>query len=322
MIGGGSGTDLMQTLLPAVGGRPLRRLPRGLYAYVLATSRRQQVPLFLLTVAVFPLTLVPIDLQRRLIDDAIGGRDRHLLLTLAGLYFAAVLLQAALKLVRNIYQERVAQGITRRLRRRILEGDEDLEDGTVQSILAAEAEKLGGFVGEAVAFPLLQGGIVVSVAAYMIAVDARVAVVAIGLFLPSIVAVMVMQPRLDRLAGKKTGATRALGEAALGARGGDGAARRADRLVEIIYRLRIRFAVVKFALKAFNNLLGHLGPLSILAIGGWMVLEGATTVGTIVAFASGYQRMTDPARELLNFYRRLSLMRVQYRMVREAERGS
>ena len=321
MIGGGSGTELLQTLLPAVGGRPLRRLPRGLYAYVLAASRRQQVPLFLLTVAVFPLTLAPIDLQRRLIDDAIGGRDRHLLLVLAGLYLAAVLLQAVLKLVRNIYQERVAQGITRRLRRRILAGDDDLADGTVQSILAAEAEKLGGFVGEAVAFPLLQGGIVVSIAAYMIAVDPRVAVVAIGLFLPSIVAVAIMQPRLDRLAGRKTGATRELGEAALGARAGDGAALRADRLVEIIYRLRIRFAVVKFALKAFNNLLGHLGPLSILAIGGWMVLEGMTTVGTIVAFASGYQRMTDPARELLNFYRRLSIMRVQYRMVREAAQG-
>lgn len=317
----GSETAVMRAMLPGVGGQPLAQLPPGLYAYVLAASRRQQVPLFLLTLVIFPLTLAPIDLQRRLIDDAIGGRDPGLLLTLGGLYLAAALLQGGLKLLRNIYQERVAQGITRRLRRRILAGGDELADGTAQSILVAEAEKLGGFVGEAVAFPLLQGGIVASVAAYMLVVDPKVAIVAIGLFVPSIVAVAVMQPRLDRLAGRKTAATRELGEAALDERATDAAEQRADRLVEALYGLRIRFAVVKFALKAFNNLLGHLGPLSILAIGGWLVLQGSTTVGTIVAFASGYQRMTDPARELLNFYRRLSLMRVQYRMVREAAEG-
>lgn len=316
-----STTELLRALLPAVGGRPLPELPRGLYTYVMAASRRQQVPLVLLTLAIFPLTLAPIDLQRRLIDDAIGGRDPRLLLILAGLYLAAVLLQAGLKLVRNIYQERVAQGITRRLRRRILADRDEVADGTAQSILVAESEKLGGFVGEAVAFPLLQGGIVISVVAYMLAVDPEVAIVAIGLFVPSIVAVALMQPRLDRLAGRKTEATRELGEAALDDAGSAAAETRIDRLVDTIHGLRIRFAVVKFALKAFNNLLGHLGPLSILAIGGWLVLQGSSTVGTIVAFASGYQRMTDPARDLLNFYRRLSLMRVQYHMVREAAEG-
>jgi hypothetical protein len=32
--------------------------------------------------------------------------------------------------------------------------------------------------------------------------------------------------------------------------------------------------------------------------------------------------MTEPARELLNFYRRLSMMRVQYGLVRDAANGS
>jgi hypothetical protein len=33
---------------------------------------------------------------------------------------------------------------------------------------------------------------------------------------------------------------------------------------------------------------------------------------------SGYDRMTSPVRDLLNFYRRLSMMRVQYRLVADA----
>ena len=33
---------------------------------------------------------------------------------------------------------------------------------------------------------------------------------------------------------------------------------------------------------------------------------------------TGYERMTSPVRDLLNFYRRLSMMRVQYRLVADA----
>ena len=53
MTAGGSGTAPLRALLPAVGGRPLAELPRGLYAYVMAASRRQQVPLVLLTLLIF-----------------------------------------------------------------------------------------------------------------------------------------------------------------------------------------------------------------------------------------------------------------------------
>ena len=74
---------------------------------------------------------------------------------------------------------------------------------------------------------------------------------------------------------------------------------------------------MKYAAKAVTNLINHLGPLSVLLLGGWLVIQGEAQVGTIVAFMSGYERMTNPARDLLNFYRRLSLMRVQYRLVRD-----
>lgn len=75
---------------------------------------------------------------------------------------------------------------------------------------------------------------------------------------------------------------------------------------------------IKHAAKAINNLINHLGPLSVLVAGGWFVIQGQTQVGTIVAFMSGYERMSGPARELLNFYRRLAMMRVQYRLVHDA----
>jgi ABC-type bacteriocin/lantibiotic exporter with double-glycine peptidase domain len=38
-------------------------------------------------------------------------------------------------------------------------------------------------------------------------------------------------------------------------------------------------------------------------VGGYLVTSGATTIGTVVAFISGFQRLADPSRELLAYYR-------------------
>lgn len=320
---------MLDSALPAVDGRPSGELPEGLYRFVMAVSWRQQLSLCLLTFLVFPLTLAPLELQRRIVNDAIGEGNFELLLWLGGVYLAIVLLQGVLKYLRNVYLERVGQGLSRRLRRRIVDNESfggEIEEGTKQSMIAAEAETVGGFAAESLAFPLLQLGIVFSIAGYMLVVDPLVAAVALGFFVPSILLMVILQPRLNRLTGQKTQAQRALGEAVLE---GDREAADAtavdrtpiDRLIDQMYGLKIKIALFKYALKLVNNLLGHLGPLSVLVVGGWMVIEGQTTLGTVVAFLSGYDKMSEPARELLNFYRRLSMMKVQYRMVREAAGG-
>ena len=112
---------------------------------------------------------------------------------------------------------------------------------------------------------------------------------------------------------------RSLGESVL-RDGRDEAAQAAepDALVDRIYGLRLRFANLKNATKVLNQLITGLGLLSILLVGGWLAIEGRTEIGIIVAFMSGYERMTNPVRDLLNFYRRLSMMRVQYRLVADA----
>ncbi len=302
-------------------------MPEGLYPYVWAVSWPQQVPLCLLTFLVFPLTLAPIELQRRIVNEAIGGMNLDLLFWLGGLYAAAALVQGALKYLRNVYLERVGQGVSRRLRRRIAANEAfgaAMAEGTKQSLIVKEAEEVGGFVAESLAFPLLQAGIVLGIAGYMLVVDPAVAAVALGFFVPSVILVAIVQPRLNRLTGKKTKAQRSLGEAVLeDDQAPDGAAEssRIDRLIEKLYGLKIRIAGLKYGVKFANNLLGHLGPLSVLVVGGYLVIEGQTTLGTIVAFSSGYDKMSDPARELLNFYRRLAMMRVQYGLVREAADG-
>jgi ABC-type bacteriocin/lantibiotic exporter with double-glycine peptidase domain len=153
----------------------------------------------------------------------------------------------------------------------------------------------------------------------MLVIEPLIAVVAIAFLVPSVVVVGLAQPILNGLSRSKITLVRSLGESVLR----DGRSEPAqdaepDALVDRIYGLRLRFANLKNATKVLNQLITGLGLLSILLVGGWLAIEGRTEIGIIVAFMSGYERMTNPVRDLLNFYRRLSMMRVQYRLVADA----
>jgi ABC-type bacteriocin/lantibiotic exporter with double-glycine peptidase domain len=52
-------------------------------------------------------------------------------------------------------------------------------------------------------------------------------------------------------------------------------------------------------------------------IGGYLVINGETTIGTVVAFMSGFERMADPSRQLLAYYRLTAETQMQYRLIAE-----
>jgi ABC-type bacteriocin/lantibiotic exporter with double-glycine peptidase domain len=63
------------------------------------------------------------------------------------------------------------------------------------------------------------------------------------------------------------------------------------------------------------NLLNGLAPLSVLLVGGVMVIEGETTIGVVVAFISGFDRLSTSLRELIAYYRVAAQAAVQHRMI-------
>jgi len=313
---------LYRWALPSVRDWPGGPMSPSLYGYVCKVSGREQARLGLLTLVVFPLSLAPLELQRRIVNYAVAHSAIELLLALGGLYLAVLLLQAGLKFLRDVYVHRIAEGVTRLLRRNFVRRatvDGGLDEGTKQAILSAESEKVGGFVAESISLPMLQAGTVLSIAAYMLIIEPLVALVAIAFLVPSVVAAGLAQPVLNGLSRSKITVVRSLGEAVLRDGRRDAATgAEPDALVDRIYDLRLRFANLKVATKSFNQLVTGLGLLGILLVGGWLAIEGRTEIGIIVAFMSGYERMTNPVRDLLNFYRRLSVMRVQYRLVADA----
>jgi len=305
-------------------------LPKTLYRYIWCTSRRQQIRLVLLTVAVFPLTMVPLELQRRIVNDAIEGGDFQLLVWLCLTYFGVLLLHGGLKLALRIYRGYVSEGIIRRLRRGAYRAGEGEAGGSVAgggegsgsavSMVVAEVEPVGGFVGESISEPLLHAGILASIFGYMLWVEPLMALAGMAFCLPQLYFVPRFQHAINRRAKRRIEILRELSHriADYGDADRSEPERTAMERINEVFRLRVQMFVLKFTLKFLNNFLHHLGPLSAFLLGGWLVIEGRTDLGTVVAFASGFERVSEPWRELITFYRTASDARVKYRLVADA----
>ncbi|MCR9218718.1 MAG: ABC transporter ATP-binding protein [Alphaproteobacteria bacterium] len=324
-----------------------RPLPASLYRFVWRESGRRQVLLALLTVVVFPLSLAPLELQRRIVNNAIKDPNVELLITLCVIYLGAAIAHALVKFARNMAVGVISEQVTRNLRLRIIHwvdplapNDDQLSDdanrpsgheGAAVSLTAGEAEKVGGFAGDALSQPLLQGGVMVSVLGYMIWVDWRMALAALGVYIPAALLAPLVQRRINGHVARKTDLMRTLGDVMTGGDGGaktDPArqaedapprsrqANRPELLTLDVLKARLWIFLYKFGFKALNNLMSEFGRLVVLFVGGWFVIQGETEVGVIVAFLSGLEKVSDPARELLNFYRQLSQARVQYGQLR------
>lgn len=324
-----------------------RPLPASLYRFVWRESGRRQVALALLTVVVFPLSLAPLELQRRIVNNAIKDPNVELLITLCLIYLGAAIAHALVKFARNIAVGVISEQVTRNLRLRLIHwvgplaphGDRRPDEsdrssgheGAAVSLTAGEAEKVGGFAGDALSQPLLQGGVMLSVLGYMIWVDWRMALAALAVYIPAALLAPLVQRRINGHVARKTELMRTLGDVM--ARGDAGAetdatsqdegasarsrqANRPEILTLDVLKARLCIFFYKFGFKALNNLMSEFGRLAVLFVGGWFVIQGETEVGVIVAFLSGLEKVSDPARELLNFYRQLSQARVQYGQLR------
>jgi ABC-type bacteriocin/lantibiotic exporter with double-glycine peptidase domain len=124
------------------------------------------------------------------------------------------------------------------------------------------------------------------------------------------------QGAINRWAAANVRVVRRLGEIVTetpAAEGDSGGQFRA--LADESYHARMMVYRIKFLLTAFGNLLDAVGPLIVLTVGGWFVIQGSVALGTIVVFISGIQKVADPWDALAGFYRTMSNARVKYRLI-------
>ena len=178
-----------------------------------------------------------------------------------------------------------------------------------------EVEKLGGFVGQAVSDACANAAILLGVMAYMFAVEPKIAAFALAFLIPQVVLTPVIQRKLNRLVEQRVDLLRTLGDAISGGHPKD--ADETQDLTNNVYSNRIQYFLLKFLMKSLLNLLNAAGPMTVLLFGGYLVMQGEVEVGVIVAFISGFERMSSPVRELIGVYRVAAQAGVQHEKIAE-----
>lgn len=305
-------------------------MPRSVFSYIWQVSKRHQAALCLLSITVFLLSAVPLELQRRIVNDAIGKGSLDTIVWLAIAYAVVAAAEGAFKLWLNIYRSWVSERGVRDLRRRVgaLNNNSPaargraFSGGVEVSMILTEAEPIGGFIGMSISEPLLQGGVLLSVFGYLAWLHPLMALLSIAVFSPQMVFVPFIQQQMNRRASERIRTLREVSDGIVGASGGGAALAVAqDVRVNRVFRLNMSIFKLKFTMNFLMNLMHHLGVATVLGVGGWYAVQGRVEVGTVVAFVSGLAKVNDPWRDVVAWYREMSAVGMRYRLVADKMGG-
>lgn len=314
--------SLLKRITPNEASTAAIRADESLSRFVWRASGAHQFYVGSIAIAVALLNFVPIDLQRRIVDVAIANRDVDTLIFLGALYLGVIVSQAALKYVLLVYQGWVGESAVKLSRDQLAEvasersSHEHGSSGQTVNVIGREIDGVGGFVGVSISEFVVNLTFLVVILAYMLYIQPLIALISLIFLIPQIVLALYMQGELNTLIERQVGLVRQLGDEAVGqAASNPRARRRKFPTIGAIFDNRLRFYFLKYGLKTLLNLANAIGPLMVLVVGGWMVIQGQTTIGTVVAFISGLERLSSPLRDLLNFYREFQQAKVQYEMI-------
>jgi ABC-type multidrug transport system fused ATPase/permease subunit len=291
-----------------------RSLPQTMMGYVFRYSGRHQVGLAVLSVAVFTLSTLPLELQRRIINDAIKNGATRTILWLAAAYAGVALAEQGFKLILNVYRGWVNEAAVRRLRKtlEVLPEDQTNVTGTRVAMMVDEVLPIGGFVGMSVSEPLLQGGLLISVIGYMIYLEPYMALLSLAFVVPQMVFVPLMQRAINRRAADRIKMMREVSSDMIDV----GTA--VDAQIERVFSLNMGIYKIKYGMNLLMNLMHYFAVAVALGVGGWFVVAGRVEVGTVVAIVAGLGKLNDPWGDLVSWGREFSVVGVKYRLFADA----
>ncbi|WP_417829044.1 ABC transporter ATP-binding protein [Thalassospira sp.] len=304
--------------------------PAGsLWSYVWRMSGWHQIAVCSLAVIVAALGIAPIELQRRIVDNAITPKNYDLLITLAAIYLGVIVLHGGIKFVLRIYEGWLSESAIQHNRKHLTrlhahnqtgdgDGNSDGGNGRAVSIIGSEIEKLGGFVGDGLSQPVVNSGMLIFGLGYMISVEPVIGLIGVVALIPQVALVPVIQKRINALIEARVEKMRTVSDALAelsSDKPDNEQLRPINRGITGLFDNRMQLFVLKFGMKTLINLLNALAPICVLFFGGYLVIKGQTSVGIIVAFISGFDRMSSPMRELLSYYRVAAQASVQHKMI-------
>ncbi|GGF51251.1 hypothetical protein GCM10011611_67130 [Aliidongia dinghuensis] len=321
-------------------------MEKSIYGFILRYSYRDQLAVLALTALSLPFYYFSLDLPKTIIN-AINGKglreqigslhftQTSYLALLCGLFLAMVIVNGGFKYWINVLKGRLGERMLRRLRfelyHRILRFPllqfRRTSPGELIPMITSEVEPLGGFIGDAFALPAQQGGTLLTAIFFLFVQDPVLGAAAVALYPMQGYVIPKLQRKVNQLGKQRVRTIRTLADRVGESVGGiqeihanDSArlqlADFAERLGRI-YGIRFEIYQRKFFVKFLNNMINQLTPFFFYSIGGYLVIRGQLSFGSLVAVLSAYKDLAAPWKELLDFYQTKEDSRIKYEQVVE-----
>jgi ABC-type bacteriocin/lantibiotic exporter with double-glycine peptidase domain len=322
-------------------------MEKGIFRFILRFSLREQIGLVLLSISALPLLYLTLELPKIIVNKAIGGTDFPqvvlgmefaqvpFLLLLCGLFLFLVLLSGALKYFTSTFRYRVGDRLLRRLRYDLIErllrfpsADlRNLSSGQVVSMITAETSNLGYFIAEAFAVPAIAAGTLATIVLFMFMQNWMMGVAAIALYPLQIYLIPRIQRRINTLQRQEVQAMRDISQritdvvASAGEIHGHDTAQYelADfsQRLGTVFGFRVEMSSKRYIANILNQVFSQLTPFFFLSIGGYLVIAGELSLGSLVAVLAAYKDMLSPWKDLIDYYQKSEDARIRYDQLKE-----
>ncbi|MDC0074349.1 ABC transporter transmembrane domain-containing protein [Alphaproteobacteria bacterium] len=301
----------------------------------------------------FPVLYIFYELPKQIINGAIQGNPEEFpqraelfginlgfevghvnwLIILCLIFLGLVIINQAFKYVINVYKGLTGERMLRRLRydlyTRVLRFPKstfkNTSQGEIIPMITAEVEPLGGFIGDAFAQPLFQGGQLLVILGFLFAQNPFMAAAAVALYPIQLYIIPKLQMKVNLLGKDRVRRVRALsdkiGETVQGVEEvhvhDTSTKERAEFSYQLggIFDVRYKIYRQKFFIKFVNNFIQQLGPFFFYSIGGYLVINGQLEVGTLMAAIAAHKDLASPWKELLGYYQKQADSKIKYDQV-------
>ena len=191
---------------------------RSLPSWVLSSNLKLQgLLLFLIAITVFARVL-PLEMQKRIVNEAIRFSQVRLLLIYCGVYLAAVVLSAGLKFAITVIQNYIGEQTLAEMRKELyhhiltlpLNFFRRTQPGLVFASLLTELASAGNLVGMAVGVPVTSFLTLFAFAGYLMWLNPLLAIISLSLYPMVLLLVPMLQNRANRANTRRVDLTRTL----------------------------------------------------------------------------------------------------------------
>jgi len=194
-------------------------MERSLFRYIIHHTWRDQILLLVVTAVSFPLIYINLEIPKRIVNNAIGGKNIpqtffgfevtqiSYLMALSLLLLVLNTVNGGIKYWLNVYRGTVGERTMRRMRHELYEKVlrfplpqfKTMSSGEIIPMVVAETEPIGSFIGDSINLPVFQGGLLLTYLFFIFNQNPWLGLAAVALYPPQVYLIPRLQRKINAL---------------------------------------------------------------------------------------------------------------------------